>query len=329
MQAIRVHTPGGPEALVVEDLPTPEPAAGQVRVRAEAIGVGRPDVLIRQGSYKWMPPLPAIPGAELVGTVDALGEGAAPELLGRLVLVSARELTQRGGCYVEAICVPASAVFVLPEGLEATDATNLPNIQLALALLQANGGAPMASILVPGAAGGVGSALTQVAHARGLRVIGTARGDEKRRFALDNGVQALVAADPATLADEVRALTNGNGVDMAFDHLGGDWLTAGLRALAPMGMLVSYNLVLGFPARESLHEMRALLGRSLALRTFSMHTYDAMPAQRRALMVEAIALMASGRVRPPPTMRLALSAARLAHERLDRNDVLGKIVLIP
>lgn len=329
MRTIRVHVPGGPEALVLEELPWPEPAPGEVRVRAEAIGVGRPDVLIRQGTYKWMPPLPATPGAELVGVVDALGDDAPRELLGRRVLVSARELVQRGGGYAEAICVPAAALFVLPGSIAAADAASLPNVQLALALMRAHGGAPVASVFVPGAAGGVGSALTQVARAQGATVYGTARSDDKRRFALANGVAALVAADPATIPGELHALTGGRGVDVAFDHLGGEWLTAALHALAPMGTLVSYNLILGFPARETLREQRALLGRSLAVRTFSMHTYDELPAQRRALMEQAIALMAEGRVAAPPTLALPMDAVRDAHERLDRGDVLGKIVLVP
>lgn len=329
MRAIRVHQPGGPEALVLEDLPLPEPAAGEVRVRAEAIGVGRPDVLIRQGTYKWMPPLPATPGAEMVGRVEALGAGVAPSLRGRRVLVSARELTQRGGCYAEALCVPAAAPFTLPDTLDAADAASLPNVQLALALLQSNGNLPAQSILVPGAAGGVGSALTQVARARGLRVIGTARSEAKARFALEQGMHALAPADPSKLAESVQQLTEGRGVDLAFDHLGGAWTPACLHALAPFGMLVSYNLLLGAPPRDTLLEMRTLLGRSLALRTFSMHTFDEWPERRRALMHEAVALMAEGRVKAPPATRLALSEVRHAHELLDRGEVLGKIVLVP
>lgn len=329
MRAIRVHQPGGPEALVLEDLPLPEPAAGEVRVRAEAIGVGRPDVLIRQGTYKWMPPLPAMPGAEMVGRVEAQGAGVDATLQGRRVLVSARELTQRGGCYAEALCVPAAALFTLPDTLDPAAAASLPNVQLALALLQSNGGLPAQSILVPGVAGGVGSALTQVARAKGLRVIGTARSEAKARFALDHGVHALAPADPSTLAAAVRELTDGRGVDLAFDHLGGAWLTAALHALAPFGMLVSYNLLLGAPERNPLLEMRALLGRSLALRTFSMHTFDEWPERRRALMHEAIALMAEGRVQAPPATRLPMSEVRHAHGLLDRGDVLGKIVLVP
>ena len=92
MRAIQIAAPGGPEVLRLVELPLPEPAPGQIRVRAQAIGVGRPDLLVRRGSYKWMPALPAIPGAELAGTVDSLGAGVDPGWLGRRELVSAREL---------------------------------------------------------------------------------------------------------------------------------------------------------------------------------------------------------------------------------------------
>ena len=107
MKAIQVQVPGGPDSLLLVDLPDPLPGPGQVRVKAHAIRVGRPDVLIRQGTYKWMPPLPAVPGAELAGVVDAIGEGVTQWQLGDRVLVSARELAQRGGCYAEAIHVGA------------------------------------------------------------------------------------------------------------------------------------------------------------------------------------------------------------------------------
>jgi NADPH2:quinone reductase len=99
MQIVRVHQPGGPEALRIEHAPEPMPQAGEVRVKAHAIGVGRPDVLIRQGTYKWMPPLPATPGAEMSGVVDAVGEGVSALSIGQRVLVSSRDLAQRGGCY--------------------------------------------------------------------------------------------------------------------------------------------------------------------------------------------------------------------------------------
>ena len=101
MKAIVVRSPGGPEALEFVELPRPEPGPGQARVKALAIGVGRPDALIRTGRYKWMPPLPAVPGNEVAGVVDALGAGAHGVSLGDRVLLSSRELPERGGGYAE------------------------------------------------------------------------------------------------------------------------------------------------------------------------------------------------------------------------------------
>ncbi len=329
MKAIQLAAPGGPEVLQLVDLPLPEPGPGEVRVRAAAIGAGGPDVLIRNGTYKWMPPMPAIPGNELAGTVDAVGPGVALLRPGQRVLVSARELPQRGGCYAEAICVPATAPFVLPDTLAFDDAVSLGNFQLALALLASNGNLPAQSILVPGAAGGVATALVQVAKARGLRVIGTASTSAKQAFARENGVDELVDGDPATLTEQVMQRTGGRGVDLAFDHLGGDMFVACLRSLANSGMLVSYNIVAGPPSADVFDVLRQLLGRSLAVRTFSIHAIDADIAQRRGLMEQAIALMAAGQVRAPQATRFALADARRVHELLDSGSTLGKIVLHP
>lgn len=329
MKAIQLQAPGGPEVLQLVDLPLPEPRPGEVRVKAMAIGAGGPDVLIRNGTYKWMPPMPAIPGNEMAGVVDALGPGVSSLQVGQRVLVSARELPQRGGCYAEAIWVPEAAPFVLPDSIRFEDACSLGNFQLALAMLASNGNLPATSILVPGAAGGVATALVQVARDRGLHVIGTASTPEKRNFALANGAHEVIESDPRGLTEKVMQLTGGRGVDLAFDHLGGELFIACLRALAPFGMVVSYNIVNGPPAGDVFGELRKLLGRSLAVRTFSIHAVDADAKQRRGLMESAIALMAEGRVRAPKITSFALADARRVHELLDRGGTPGKIVLLP
>jgi NADPH2:quinone reductase len=330
MKAVIVRTPGGPEALELTDLPTPEPGPGQARVKALAIGVGRPDALIRTGRYKWMPPLPAIPGNEVAGIVDALGPGAQSVALGDRVLLSSRELPQRGGGYAEFACAPAEALYRLPESITLDAAVSLPNYQLAQALLFGCGGAvPPRSVLITAAAGGVASAMVQLARARGLQVIATASSARKRDFVLGNGADA--ALDPAApdLPAQVMALTGGRGVDLAIDPIGGALLIACLHALAPLGTAVSYNVVGGPPSRDVFAELRSLLGRSLAVRTFSMHTFDADPVQRRGLMQAAIEAMACGAVRAPQLTVLPLSEARRAHELLDAPDTVGKIVLHP
>jgi NADPH2:quinone reductase len=329
MKAIQLEAPGGPDVLQLVELPLPQPQAGEVRVKAMAIGAGGPDVLIRNGTYKWMPPMPAIPGNEMAGVVDAVGPGVTALQVGQRVFVSARELKQRGGCYAEAICVPETAPFVLPDAIRFEDAVSLGNFQLALAMLSSNGNSPATSVLIPGAAGGVATALVQVARDRGLHVIGTASTPEKRDFALANGAHEVVGSDPQGLTEKVMQLTSGRGVDLAFDHLGGAHFIACLRALAPCGMAVSYNIVTGPPAGDVFEELRKLLGKSLAVRTFSIHAIDADATQRRGLMESAIALMAAGRVRAPKAALFALADARHVHELLDSGGMLGKSVLLP
>lgn len=328
MKAILVRCPGGSEALELAEVPTPAPGPGEVRVKAKAIGVGRPDVLIRNGSYKWMPPLPAIPGNEMAGVVDALSAGVSTWQIGDRVLLSSRELPQRGGCYAEYLCAPADALYALPESIDFDEAVNLPNFQLAQALLfGCSGGLPARAVLITGAAGGVATALAQLARAAGMQVIGTAGSEAKRAFALGNGADAVLDPNSPDLPEQVRALTAGRGVDLAIDPIGGHLFMACLRSLAPLGTAISYNIVSGPPEGDVFKELRALLGKSLAVRVFSMHTFDADARQRRALMETVIDAMARGAVRAPRATVMPLAEVQQAHRILDAGDTIGKIVL--
>jgi NADPH2:quinone reductase len=329
MKAVVVRGHGGPEALELTDWPLPQPGPGQVRIRAKAIGVGRPDVLIRQGTYKWMPPLPAVPGNEVAGVVDALGPGVMDMGVGDRVLLSSRELPQRGGGYAERACAPAEALYALPDSIGFDEAVSLPNFQLAQALLFGCGSTQsVRSVLITAAAGGVASAMVQTARAHGLQVIATASTSAKRDFALSQGASAALDPTTADLAEQVKSLTGGRGVDLALDPSGGDLFIRCLHALAPLGLAVSYNILAGMPP-DVFGVLRQLLGRSLAVRTFSMHSFDADTATRRALMKAAIDLMARGAVQAPPATVLPLDKARAAHERLDDAGFTGKLVLHP
>lgn len=316
----------------LEQVPLPTPGPGEVRVEAHAIGVGRPDVLIRQGTYKWMPPLPAIPGAELAGVIDAVGDGVSALRIGQRVLVSSRDLPQRGGCYVQSIVVPEQVPYLLPYKVSFHDAVSLPNLQLALALMQAQnpGHGPVpGTVLVTGAAGGVATMLSQVARHSGFRTIGTARSSEKRDFALSLGFDVVLDADPATLTEQVMQATHGKGVNLAYDHLGGAYLPACVRSLSPLGLAVSYNIITGKPDVDMFDLLRTLLGKSLGLRCFSMHTFDEDLANRRHLMAQALSLMAKGYVKAPPALILKMEDVAKAHDILDKGLTLGKIVLEP
>lgn len=329
MRAVMVRVPGGPEALELVNIPEPRPAPGEVRVRAQAIGIGKPDVMVRRGIYPWMPPLPVIPGNELAGVVDEVGEGVATPRLGDRVLVSSRELAQRGGCYAEAICVPADAVYALPATVSAIDAVALGNYQLALALLFEAGAVTPRSVLVHGAAGGVGTALLQTARAHGMLAIGVASNAEKCAFASAAGASHMIDRSVEDVRTRVRELTDGMGVDMVLDPIGGPGFSDGLDLLAARGTLMSYGIMRGLPDKNLLGELRRLLGRSLAIRSYSIHALDHEPALRRRLMDRAIDLVSSGTVVPPAATIFGLAEAREAHERLDAAQVLGKLVLVP
>lgn len=330
MKVVQVSIPGGPEALQYTEVPTPAPAAHEILVRAHMIGVGRFDVLIRNGTYKWMPALPAIPGAELAGTVEAVGSGVMSIKAGARVLVSARELPERGRCYAEYICIPAEGAYSLPDSIEFEAAVSLQNFQTAYALLhEFNEKRATRSILLPGAAGGIAGALTQLARHAGIEVIGTVSTEEKRAFALANGVSHVIMYKDENVTERVLALTGGRGVDVAFDHVGGKTMIDCIRALAPRGVLISYNAIAGLPDADVFKEMQANIGRSLGVHCVSMHTFDNDTAKRRALMDKVITLMAQGRVRAPKPMVLPLADARKAHEILDAGATMGKIALVP
>lgn len=328
MRVIQINAPGGPEVLEAAERPLPEPAPDEVRVRALAIGVGSADTLVRNGTYKWMPPLPAVPGNEMAGVVDALGSADSSLGTGQQVLVSSRELPWRGGCYAEAICVPASSVYRLPDAISPNDAVTLPNYQLAGALLYECGLPTPRTILIHGGAGGVATAVIQLCLADGIVPIATVSTEEKRAFAHAAGAPHVIHRGTEDVAAQVKALTGGRGVDVVY-AIAGPGFTKNLDLLAPLGTLVSFNTLSGVPDADLFAELRRLLGRSLGVRCYSIHTLDQDTATRRALMQRAIELMASRRLRPPPPTLLPLAQARRAHELLEAGNTLGKLVLVP
>jgi NADPH2:quinone reductase len=285
--------------------------------------------MIRKGTYQWMPPLPAVPGNEMAGVIEAVGAGVLDLQAGQKVLVSARELPQRGGCYAEAVCVPAQALYRLPDTISPADAVTLGNYQLAGALLYESGVRRPLSLLIHGAAGGVGTAVLQLAQADSMLAIGTVSSDAKHSYARAAGAQNLIHRGTQDVHEQVMALTNGRGVDLVLDHVAGPGFVANLGLLAPLGTLLSYNALAGLPQENILGELRRLMGKSLGVRCYSIHSLDQVPETRRALMNRAIALMAAGTLRPPQATLLPLAQARRAHEILDAGESLGKIVLIP
>lgn len=326
MKAIRIHKTGGPEVLELVDLPTPTPASGQVLVRAHAIGAGKPDVLMRTGVYRWMPPLPVTPGAEMGGTIEAVGAGVTGLRVGQRALV----YHMKGGCYAQYTAVDAADVTPLPDSIDLDDAVSIPNFQVAWALFhEAARGHDKHSIYVNGAAGGMGAAIIQLAKLEGRMVIAGASSDEKCAFARSQGADHTINYSRENVADRVLAITGGRGVNLVLDHIIGPHFTDNLKMIDTFGMIVSFNALGGFPEKDLFREMRANVTRCPAVRCFTMHGFDHDPAGMKRVTDATVKLFAEGKVRPPIFKRLPLAQARQAHELLDARAVLGKLVLKP
>jgi len=330
LKAVCIRRTGGPEVLEVVELPRPQPAAGEVLVRTQAIGVGMPDVMVRRGIYPWMPALPAILGIESAGVVEALGPGVTGCEVGQAVYVNARDLPERSGGYAEFRVAPVQALQRLPPGVDPVRAAALGNYQVAHSLLRVAGVLPEgATVAILGAAGGVGSALLQLARLRGLRVVAVAGSPEKCAWLRAQGAEATVNHRDEPIAQGLAREAGRPGAAAIFDPVGGQTLPTLFEALAPLGTVVSYGGLGGARDPQTLAAMMRRFGASPGLRLFSMHTWDEMPEVRREIAAEVLALLAAGRIDPPIHARLPLAQARQAHELFETHAHRGKIVLGP
>lgn len=330
MKAIQIACAGGPEVLERVELPTPVPGPGEVRVRADSIGVGMPDVLVRTGRYAWMPPLPAVIGIEMAGRVDRVGADVQYLGVGDPVFVSARELPVRGNCYAEYVVVPAHAVYRLPQSVDLELAACLSNYQVAWHLLNsATNGFRFDSVLIWAAAGGVGSAAVQLARLAGKRVFALAGSEEKCAFARQQGADVCIDYRRENVGARIADATDGRGVDLVLDPVGGSGFGQNFSYVAPLGLVVNYGLLDGPPTSAFADAMLERFADSVAMRYFSMHVFDKLPERRRAAMDALVPLLDQGRIRPVVFDRLPLAEARRAHELFESGKVVGKILLKP
>jgi NADPH2:quinone reductase len=329
MQLIQFTTPGPPGVLQCLEGPIPEPKAGEVLIRAHAIGVGIPDTLIRAGTYGHMPPLPATPGTELSGVIEKVGPDVTDRRVGQRVYTTARERPQRGGHYAAYVATPAEATFLLPDGVDLDAAAALANYQVAYHIfndaLRLRAGE---SVLVHAAAGGMGNALIDLAKVAGLIVLGVAGGERKAHFARELGADHVIDRKNEDVAARVAEITGGRGVDAIIDPVAGPTIPANLALLAPCGVLVIYG-GLGGKAPLDLEQTLRAKGHSPAIRHFTIHTWDHLVAERRAGVRALIAMLAAGKLHPRIHAVLPLAEAARAHELLASGAVLGKLLLRP
>jgi NADPH:quinone reductase len=321
MRAIVVARIGGPEVLVVEDVPVPEPGPGEVRVRIRAIGVNFADTERRRAVYG-PPPLPYIPGHEAAGEIDALGDGVDAALDGARV---AYWTTRSTGSYAPYAVVAARDLFHFPRELPFAQMAALPQQGLTAWGVVHRSAAVRAgqTVLVHAAAGGVGQILVQLARRRGARVLGTASSDAKLAAVRALGAEALPYGDD--LAARVRALTGGRGVDVVLDSVGLATQAASMAVLAPLGLLVFYGDASGAPAPIAIDD---LYGRSLRVGAYGLDL-DVDPAGWDEARRQLAAAVCDGELTLTVAPPIALSDAAEAHRALEARATIGKLILDP
>ena len=331
---------GDPGTLEVREAALPQPTTGQVRIRVAAAGVNFADVMMRRGLYPDAPKLPAVAGYEVAGTVDAVGAGAAADLVGRPVVA----MCNFGG-YSEAVCVPAGQVWALPPGVDAVTAAALPvNYLTAWQMLRVMAAVgPQDTVLIHGIAGGVGQAALQLCRLAGARVLGSAS-PGKHAELLAQGVAQVFDSRQTDFAGAVRAASEGRGADIVLEPRNGRWIMESYRSLAKCGRLMLFGFSQAAVGRGSgpwsalrtlaqvpwlrLNPIR-LMNDNRSLAGVNLGRMWDQSARTASWMDELLALAADGRIAPRIDGVYGFDQAGPAQQRLEERLNFGKVILVP
>jgi NADPH2:quinone reductase len=320
VKAIRVREFGSPDVLALEDVPTPEAAAGQVLVRVHATGVNPYDTYMRSGSYAIKPPLPYTPGSDAAGTIESVGSGVTRVKRGDRVYTA----NTLSGAYAQYALALESQVHPLPERASFSQGAGVwvPYGTAYHALrhfADARGGE---TVLIHGASGGVGVAAVQIARALGLVVLGTAGTQPGLDLARREGAHQVFDHRQPGYLDAILAATGGRGVDVILEMLANVNLGADLKLLAANGRVI----VIGSRGDVTITP-RDLMRRRASIRAFTL--WDTTATEEREIHTALVAGLENGTLRPIVGKELPLAQAAQAHKDVLAPGAFGKIVLIP
>jgi len=324
MRAIVIREPGGPEVLELRDVASPEPSRGEVRVRVRGTAVNRADLLQRLGMYPAPPGSPPdIPGLEIAGEVDIVGEGVTELAQGDRVFGIVG-----GGGYAEQVVVHARALARIPAAMVWTDAAAIPEAFVTAwdAMVTQAQLAAGETVLVHAVGSGVGTAALQIARAVGARVIGTARTAEKVARAKALGLAEAIVVEGGTFADEALSRTGGRGVDVVVELVGGAYVAEDIKCIAPQGRIVVVGAVAG--TRVDI-DLGALMRKRAEIRGTMLRSrpLEEKILATRALERHLVPLFASGALRAVIDRVLPLAQAAEGHRVVQKNETFGKVVL--
>ena len=326
MQAWLCENPVGVDALTWKDLPTPQPAAGQVLIEIKAASLNFPDLLIVQNKYQMKPALPFVPGSEYAGVVQAMGDGVTHLHVGQHVAC----LSGTGG-FGSHTLAPAALCMPLPAGFPFIDAAAFIMIYatswhalMDRAQLQAG-----ETVLVLGAAGGVGTAAIQLAKAAGARVIAAASTDDKCALCMSIGADATLnysGLGAGQLREAIKRLTDGKGPDVIYDPVGGDFAEPAFRSIAWRGRY----LVVGFASGPipALPFNLALLKGASIVGVFWGDFAKREPKANAAMMAELASLYGQGKIKPVIDRTMPMAELKAAYAHMGSRGVMGKLVMV-
>ena len=321
MRAVQVTQTTGPSGVEIREVPDATAGPGEVLVRVHSVGVAFPDLLLSKGQYQLKPEVPFTLGVDVAGTVEAIGD----DVEGFAIHQRVAGVMPHGGA-ADLVALHADSVFPLPDEISYDEGAALPMNYLTaqFTLAERAGLSEGETVLVHGAAGGVGTATIQVAKGMGARVIAVVSTDAKGKVAVDAGADHAVLLDG--FRDRVTELTSGKGVDVVVDVVGGDAFTDSLRVLAPQGRL----MVVGFAGGQGIPEVKVnrLLLNNVDVRGVGWGAY-AMP--RAGFMhrqwAQLVPMFASGVIRPPIGATYPVEEFTRALEDMDARRATGKLVV--
>jgi NADPH2:quinone reductase len=328
LRRISVHAwlcenPVGVEALTWKELPTPSPQAGQVLIRIGAASLNFPDLLIVQNKYQMKPDLPFVPGSEYAGVIEAVGEGVTHLKVGQSVAC----LSGTGGFGTHTLA-PAKLCMPLPAGFPAVDAAAFIMIYATShhALIDRAALKAGETVLILGAAGGVGTAAIQIAKAAGARVIAAASTDEKCALCKSLGADETINYTTQNMREVLKTLTEGKGPDVIYDPVGGDFAEPAFRSIAWRGRY----LVVGFAAGPipALPFNLALLKGASIVGVFWGDFARREPQANAAMMAELAQWYAQGKVKPAIDRTMPMSDLKAAYAHMGSRGVMGKLVMV-
>jgi NADPH2:quinone reductase len=329
MKAMLSHQPGGPETLMLTETETPEPSKKQVRIRIRAAGLNFPDTLIIRDLYQMKPPRPFAPGGEVAGEIDALGEGVTGLAVGDRVLAMAGF-----GGFATHLCIDAARVMKIPDAMPFDEASCLVLTYGTSHHALKNRAEIKAgeSLLILGAAGGVGAAAIELGKAAGARVIAAVSSEEKAQFCRDLGADETIiyARDmdnrdaQKAFSEQIKKAAGGDGVDVVYDAVGGAYAEPAVRALAWKGRY----LVVGFPAGipKIPLNLTLLKGCQIVGVFWGAHTLRE-PDMHAENMADLFRMYKDGQIKPRISARFPLEQAADALTLMMDRKVLGKVVL--